>query len=129
MPSPSDMPPRLVGIDIHPWAGQLQAWGHGPDGWWALVTWAEQVQAFGESHRALQCAGWVHASRVRPGEHARPDEYADVPRQHLVDDRRMWPPPATEPGVAWPDRWNIGVLDGSELPLPPGWRRFRHDWP
>lgn len=57
-----------------------------------------------------------------------PDEYADVPRQHRVDDRRMWPPP-TQPHAAWPDRWYIGVLDGGELPVPLGWRRFRHDWP
>jgi hypothetical protein len=123
------MPGRLVGIDIHPWAGQLEAWGDGPDGWWALGSWSEQVQAFGESHRALRCAGWVHASHITRSVHARPGEYADVPREHLVDDRRLWPPPATQPDAAWPDRWYIGVLDGGELPLPPGWRRFRHDWP
>jgi hypothetical protein len=109
VPSRPEIPPRLVGIDIHPWASQLEAWGHGPGGWWALVTWTEQVQAFGESHRALLCAGWVHASHIRPSEHARPGECADVPRHHLVDDRRLWPPPP--------------------LPLPPGWRKFRHDWP
>ena len=84
-----------------------------------MLSWTEQVQAFGESHRPLLCAGWVHASHIKPSDHATTDDYAEVPRQRLPDDRRLWPPP-TQPDVGWPDRWYVGVLDGGELPLPLG---------
>jgi hypothetical protein len=93
--------------------------GHGPGGWWALLSWTEQDQAFGESHRPLLCAGWVHASHIRPRDGARPADYVDVPRERLPQERRLWPPPSTQPDEAWPDRWYVGVLDGGELPLPP----------
>jgi hypothetical protein len=66
----------------------------------------------------------VHASHIKPNEHARPDDYADVPRERLPDDRKLWPPPVAQPDAAWPDRWDVGVLDGGELPLPPGLRKF-----
>jgi hypothetical protein len=122
-------PRRLVRVDISPWAGRLEAWGSGPGGWWALLTWTEQVQAFGESHRPLLCAGWVHASHIKPSEHARPDDFADVPRERLPAERKLWPPPPTQPGAGWPDRWYVGVLDGGELPLPVGLHRFSQPWP
>jgi hypothetical protein len=66
----------------------------------------------------------VHASHIRPREDAQPAEYADVPLERLPDERKLWPPPAERPDGAWPDRSYVGVLDGGELPLPPGLRRF-----
>jgi hypothetical protein len=122
-------PRRLVRVDIPPWVGRLDAWGQGAGGWWALLSWTEQVTAFGESHRPLLCAGWVHASHIRPTEYVRPADYADVPRRRLPDDRKLWPPPPARPEVGWPDRWYVGVLDGGELPLPAGLRRFGQPWP
>ena len=129
MSARSRPPRRLVRVDIPPWHGRLEAWGHGPGGWWALLSWTEQVQAFGESHRPLLCAAWVQASHITPREDARPSDYADVPRERLPDERKLWPPPPAQPDAHWPDRWYIGVLNGGELPLPPGLRRFGQDWP
>jgi len=69
----------------------------------------------------------VHASHIEPGA-SRVDDYADVPRQRLPDDRRLWPPLPTQGDVGRPDRWYVGVLDGGELSLPPGLRKFGQPW-
>jgi hypothetical protein len=85
----------------------------------------EQVQAVGESHRPLLCAGWVHASHIRPREDAHPTDYADVPANDCPtsagSDLRLHLGP-TPPRR---DRWCVGVLDGGDLSLPRGTRRFR----
>jgi hypothetical protein len=118
-----------VRLDIPPGTAQLDTWGNGPGGWWALVVWTEQVTPPGADAGVhwLTCAAWVHGSHIRPS--SDPRDYEPAPRLQLGEDRSAWPPPVGRPHAVWPgDGCFIGVLNDEAPPLPAGYQRAGAGW-
>jgi hypothetical protein len=93
------------------------------------LSCTEQLQAFEESHIDHLCAldGCTSHTSARATAHARPT--SRMFRDRLPDECKLWPPPSAQSDEAWPDRWNVGVLDGGELPMPRRLHRFGENWP
>jgi hypothetical protein len=118
-----------VKLDIPPERGQLDCWGLGPGGWWALIVWTEQVMPPGANNGVhwLHCAACTHATHVRPA--SDPRDYDPPPRITLPSDRTAWPAPHHRPHAVWPeDGWFAGVLDGGIPQLPPAFERAGAGW-
>jgi len=93
-------------------------WGHASDGWWALITWRENLTD-PETHVGIVphlFAAWAAAGYLEPERNADRRIYAEVRRIALPDDRSAWPRP---PDWDHDDPHYLGILDGTEPAIPP----------
>jgi hypothetical protein len=114
--------PPKVRLAVPPQHGaHILAWGLDPAGeWWALVIWEKYMARGWETPTQTWCSGWTSCQHV--GRYA-DEDYAGVPRVHLDDDPRWWPPPPGPRGV------HYGVIDASTSLDPPSgyqWRTPRY---
>jgi hypothetical protein len=114
-----------VSLDVPPWSGMLDCWGHAPADWWALVVWWEELlNPAGVGHHPQACAAWAPARHVHPDPSTPASEYADIPRIALATNTTDWPAPQGSPGAVWQDEgWFLGTRDGTD-PLPPTAQRL-----
>jgi hypothetical protein len=95
-----------VSLDVPPWSGMLDCWGHAPTGWWALVVWWEDLlNPAGVGHHPQACAAWAPARHVHPDLSTPTSEYADIPRIALATNTTDWLAPQGRPGAVWHRTW------------------------